>query len=89
MSTRDFPQPPHRAAAALRATGDDAGRLVFSLSLGTAGSLIPILGVSTALCAVVAVILKLNMPAIQLVNYLLTPLQLILVIPRCVSASCW
>ena len=56
-------------------------KLAFSLSLGTASGLIPNLGVSTALCVVVAVIPKLNMPAIQLVNYLLTPLQLILIIP--------
>lgn len=51
------------------------------MSLGTAIGLIPILGVSTASCAAMAVILELNMPAIQLVNYLLTPLQLILIIP--------
>ena len=39
------------------------------------------LGVSTALCALAALLLRLNMPAIQLVNYLLTPLQLLLIIP--------
>ena len=33
------------------------------------------------MCAVVALSFKLNMPAIQLVNDLLTPLQLILIIP--------
>src|SRR5262245_47568539 len=57
-------------------------KLALSLSLGTVIGLIPILGVSTALCALAAVVLKLNMPAIQLVNYLLTPLQLILLIPQ-------
>ena len=55
--------------------------LALCLALGTAIGLIPILGVSTALCALVALLLGLNMPAIQLVNYLLTPLQLILIIP--------
>jgi uncharacterized protein (DUF2062 family) len=46
--------------------------LAFSLSLGTAIGLIPILGVSTMPCAAMAVILKLNMSSIQLANYLLT-----------------
>jgi uncharacterized protein (DUF2062 family) len=55
--------------------------LALSLSLGGAIGLIPVLGVSTALCAAAAYCLKLNMPAIQLVNYLLTPLQLLLIIP--------
>ena len=55
--------------------------LALCLALGTALGLIPILGVSTALCALVALVLRLNMPAIQLVNYLLTPLQLVLIIP--------
>lgn len=55
--------------------------LALCLALGITIGLIPVLGVSTALCAVVALALKLNMPAIQLVNYLLTPLQLILIIP--------
>ncbi len=66
---------------ALMRQGVTPGKLALSLSLGTAIGLIPILGISTVLCALVAVILRLNMPAIQLVNYLLTPLQLILLIP--------
>jgi hypothetical protein len=37
---------------------------------------------------VVAVFLKLNIPAIQQVNYLLTPLQPVL-INCCISASGW
>jgi uncharacterized protein (DUF2062 family) len=56
--------------------------LALCLALGTTIGLIPVLGVSTALCALAALLLKLNMPAIQLVNYLLTPLQLLLVIPQ-------
>lgn len=56
-------------------------RLALSLALGVTIGLIPVLGLSTALCALVALGLRLNMPAIQLVNYLLTPVQLILIIP--------
>ena len=66
---------------ALMRQGVTPEKLALSLSLGTAIGLIPIVGVSTALCALLAVFLRLNMPAIQLVNYLLTPLQLILIIP--------
>lgn len=55
--------------------------IALCLALGTVIGLIPILGVSTALCALMALLLRLNMPAIQLVNYLLTPLQLMLIIP--------
>jgi hypothetical protein len=40
-----------------------------------------VLGVSTVLCTVVALGLRLNLPAIQLVNYAVAPLQLLLIIP--------
>ena len=57
-------------------------KLAWSLSLGVVLGLVPVLGVSTAACALAAVALRLNLPAIQLVNYLLTPLQLLLIIPQ-------
>ena len=56
-------------------------RLALSVALGVVIGLVPVLGVSTALCALAALALRLNMPAIQLVNYLLTPVQLLLLIP--------
>jgi uncharacterized protein (DUF2062 family) len=66
---------------ALLRQGVSPRKLALSLALGGTIGLIPVLGVSTALCALAALTLKLNMPAIQLVNYLLTPLQLLLIIP--------
>ncbi len=66
---------------ALLRQGVTPAKLALSLSLGVGIGLVPVLGISTALCALAAFLLKLNMPAIQLVNYLLTPLQLILIIP--------
>ena len=66
---------------ALLRQGVKPRELALCLALGATIALIPVLGVSTALCALVALFLKLNMPAIQLVNYLLTPLQLVLLIP--------
>ena len=66
---------------ALLRQGVTPGKLALSLALGTTIGLIPVLGVSTALCALAALAFGLNMPAIQLVNYLLMPLQLLLIIP--------
>jgi uncharacterized protein (DUF2062 family) len=66
---------------ALLRQGVTPRELALSVALGTALGLIPVLGVSTALCALAALLLRLNMPAIQVVNYLLAPLQLILIIP--------
>jgi uncharacterized protein (DUF2062 family) len=56
-------------------------KLALSVALGAIVSIIPVLGVSTVACALLAVWLRLNMPSIQLVNYLLTPVQLLLIIP--------
>ena len=66
---------------ALLRQGVTPRELALSLALGATIGLIPVLGVSSALCALAALLLRLNMPAIQLVNYLLTPLQLLLIIP--------
>jgi len=55
--------------------------LALCLSLGTGVGLFPVLGVSTPLLAVIALLQRLNLAAIQLVNYLIYPLQLLLIIP--------
>lgn len=80
---RDFLQ--RRLVAPLLALlkqGVTPRKLALSLALGIVIGLVPILGISTALCALIALVLRLNMPTIQLVNYLLTPLQLLLIIPQ-------
>ena len=51
--------------------------LVLGLMLGT----IPILGSTTLLCAGAAIFLRLNQPLIQLINYFVYPLQLLLYVP--------
>jgi uncharacterized protein (DUF2062 family) len=56
-------------------------KLALSIALGASVAVIPVLGVSTVVCALLALWLRLNMPAIQLVNYLLMPVQLLLIIP--------
>jgi uncharacterized protein (DUF2062 family) len=56
-------------------------QLAFTLALGFAIGCIPLLGVTTAICALVAVMLRLNMPAIQAANWIAMPLQVLLLIP--------
>ncbi|HOW96600.1 MAG TPA: DUF2062 domain-containing protein [Kiritimatiellia bacterium] len=51
------------------------------LVLGAVISVFPVLGTTTFLCAVVAVRLKLNLPAIQAVNWLFGGVQLALIWP--------
>ena len=56
-------------------------KIALSIALGAAIGVFPVLGSTTLLCAAAALILRLNLPAIQLVNYLMYPLQLILFVP--------
>ena len=56
-------------------------KIALSLAFGLGLGIFPVLGVSTVLCTVAAIALRLNLPAIQLVNYLASPVQLLLIIP--------
>jgi uncharacterized protein (DUF2062 family) len=51
-------------------------KIALSIGLGFSLGVFPVLGTTTALCAVAAVRLRLNQPVIQLVNWLVYPLQL-------------
>jgi uncharacterized protein (DUF2062 family) len=51
--------------------------IVFGVTLGV----FPVLGSSTALCAIAALAFRLNLPATQLVNYFVYPLQIALLLP--------
>jgi uncharacterized protein (DUF2062 family) len=56
-------------------------QLALSLAFGLGVGIFPVLGVSTPLLTVIALGMRLNLPAIQLVNYPASPLQLLLIIP--------
>lgn len=56
-------------------------KIAMSLALGIVISTLPILGSGTLLCTVVAIALRLNLPAIQIANWLAYPVQVILLIP--------
>lgn len=61
--------------------GAEPEKLAQSLSWGFALGVFPILGTTTTLCGMAAVGLKLNHIAIQLMNWLVYPLQILLIIP--------
>jgi uncharacterized protein (DUF2062 family) len=56
-------------------------KLSFTIALGIALGVIPVLGSTMLLCTLAAVAFRLNLAAIQLVNWLVYPLQLALLIP--------
>lgn len=56
-------------------------RLALTLALGFAFGCLPIVGLPTALCAVVAVRFGLNLPVIQAANCAAAPFQLALILP--------
>jgi len=51
-------------------------RIALTIALGFILGLFPILGTTTALCALFGLLLKLNQPIIQLVNWVAAPLQI-------------
>src|SRR5579872_7109762 len=56
-------------------------KIALSVAFGIVLGTFPVLGSTTVLCAVAALIFQLNLPAIQLVNYLIYPVQLFLLVP--------
>jgi uncharacterized protein (DUF2062 family) len=56
-------------------------KLALSLALGGALGVFPALGCSTLLCTIVAMVLRLNLPAIQIGNYFVYPIQIALLLP--------
>ena len=56
-------------------------KMALSLALGAALGIFPALGWTTALCAIAALTLRLNLPAIQIVNYFMYPAQIALLLP--------
>jgi uncharacterized protein (DUF2062 family) len=62
-------------------TGISPERLALCISLGIALGLVPALGTTTLLCMLAAFIFRLNLAAIQLVNFAVYPLQIVLLVP--------
>ncbi len=56
-------------------------KITLTIALGIILGATPMLGSTLLLCTLAAIVLRLNLPAIQLVNGVVYPLQLILLIP--------
>lgn len=61
--------------------GLSPAKLALTVALGAAFGLVPLLGVTTVLGTAVAVWLRLNVGALLLVSHLMSPLQLLLLLP--------
>ena len=66
---------------ALLLQGITPERIAMSLAIGAVISVLPVLGLGTILCTVVALGLRLNLVAIQVANWVAYPAQLLLLIP--------
>lgn len=66
---------------ALLKQGITPEKLALTIALGLAIGVFPAIGWTTLLCTGAAVAWRLNLPAIQTVNYFATPLQLALLVP--------
>lgn len=67
--------------------GASPEKLAWSIAAGLLIGINPILGSTTLLCLALAVLFRLNVPASQLGNHVVYPLELILVIPFIHAAS--
>lgn len=68
-------------AASWLLQGISPDRLAITLAVGFVLGCIPVIGLPTALCALLAAALRLNLPAIQFANYLAMPFQVALIVP--------
>jgi uncharacterized protein (DUF2062 family) len=66
---------------ALMRQGISPRRLALCVAVAIVIGNVPILGVSTILCAFIALIFRLNFPAMQLVQAAMAPTQVLLIIP--------
>jgi uncharacterized protein (DUF2062 family) len=55
-------------------------KIALTIAVGAGFGIFPILGATTMLCAVAGIWLKLNQPVIQMINWLISPLQLSLIL---------
>lgn len=66
---------------ALLLQGITPAKISLSLAIGIVLGAFPVLGTTTILCTIVALVSRLNLPAMQIANWLSYPLQVLLLIP--------
>ena len=67
--------------SALLRQGITPRKIALSLACGVVVGVFPVMGSTTLLCAAAALLFRLNLPAVQIVNYFIYPLQLALILP--------
>jgi hypothetical protein len=55
--------------------------VALGVSVGIVVGVFPFLGLTTLLAAVIVLILRLNMPLVQAVNYLMAPIHILMIVP--------
>jgi cyclopropane-fatty-acyl-phospholipid synthase len=65
----------------LLSQGVSPDRLALCVAIGIVVGNIPVLGTSTIICTVIALLFRLNLPAMQLVQAAMAPTQVLLIIP--------
>ena len=69
---------------ALLKQGISPEKISLGMACGIVLGVFSVLGATTILCGLAAVMFRLNLPATQLVNYMVCPLQLVLLVPYCI-----
>ena len=76
------------AVTTMLKSGMGRRQIALCIAMGIVLGIFPVLGVTTLLCAVAALLLRLNLPAMQIVNIMVYPVQLALLTPF-YSAGKW
>lgn len=67
--------------AQIRREGFTSEKLALSVSIGIIGGTFPIIGLASLVCLLLTIIFKQNLVIVQVTNYLVYPLQIVLLIP--------
>ena len=62
-------------------------KVSLTIALGFVFGIFPVVGTSTVLCTIAALVWRLNLPIIQIVNYAVYPLQIVLLAPFFAAGS--
>lgn len=67
--------------ALIRKEGIPSEKLALSVSIGIIGGTFPIIGLASVVCLILTLLFKQNIVIVQVTNYLVYPLQIILLLP--------
>jgi uncharacterized protein (DUF2062 family) len=76
-----------RSKLAAATQGLSPNKIALIVALGLVLGAFPVYGCPTILCGVAAIALRLNLPALQLVNQMATPVQIALLVPLARTGS--